>query len=767
MSVESERNANFIQLQIEKDLASGRYGGRVATRFPPEPNGYLHIGHAKSICLNFGLARRYGGTCNLRYDDTNPSTEDAEYVENILRDVRWLGFEPDAVYYASDYYGQLYAWAEQLIHKGLAYVDDAALDELRENRGTVMEAGKATVGRSRSVEENLRLFREMREGLHADGSMVLRARIDLGHANMKLRDPLLYRIRRMHHYRTGDSWCIYPMYDWAHGQSDAIERITHSICTLEFENNRELYDWFLDAIGADAIGTAQVPNQYEFARLNLTYTVVSKRKLLRLVKEGHVKGWDDPRMPTLAGFRRRGVRPEAIRAFTDSVGVARAQSLVDVGLLDYAIRDDLNRTAERRMAVLDPIKVELTNWPADRVDTLTAPSFPPDVGLPGTRQIPFGRELYIDRDDFSANPPKGFKRLVPGGEVRLRYGWVIRCDEVISDEAGKVTTLRCTVDLATLGANPEGRTVKGVIHWVPSSALPAKVRLYDRLFSVPEPDTVDDFLTAVNPRSLVEVDALVEPAAVGEPGVRWQFERHGYFYRAPEDAAEGLVFGRIVGLKDGFEKPVEEAPRAVVDPTLGHSSAEEQARLRAEARQARLDGDPALAAVFARLAPLVGNDDAALRVAESAGLVALFDAAVGAGAPGGPTAQLLLNAVLVETKGALEGLKFDGAAVAVLVARIESGALTAAAGRKVVAALVAGGGDVDAVISKLGLDRVLDEGAVGAIVDAVLAANPKEAARWIGGDDKVGGFLTGKIMRETKGAAAGELVQAILAARRG
>jgi glutaminyl-tRNA synthetase len=759
MANDNERGTNFIQQQIERDLVSGRYGGRVATRFPPEPNGYLHIGHAKSICLNFGLARKYGGTCNLRYDDTNPSTEDQEYVDAILRDLRWLGFEPDAVYFASDYYGQIYEWAELLVKKGLAYVDDQQLDELREARGTVTEAGRASACRDRSPEENLRLLREMRDGLHPDGSKVLRAKIDLGHVNMKMRDPLLYRIRRQHHYRTGDAWCIYPMYDWAHGQSDAIERITHSICTLEFENNRELYDWFLQAIGTEAIGTDQLPNQYEFARLNLTHTVMSKRKLLRLVREGLVDGWDDPRMPTIAGMRHRGVTPEALRELAEVVGVARAQSVVDISVFEHCIRDDLNRRSPRRMAVIDPLKVVLTNWEPGRVETLTAPSFPPDVGLPGERAVPFGGELYIEREDFSEAPPKGWRRLVPGGEVRLRYAWVMRCDEVIKDEAGRVVELRCSVDHDTLGRNPEGRSVKGTLHWVAAhAAVPATIKLYDRLCAVADPEAQGDFMNALNPNSLQIVQGFVEPAAVGEPGDRWQFERHGYFFRPP--GAGPLVFHRTIGLKDGFEKAEEQGREAKAE--VKASSAEEQARLRAEHIAGRLARDPRLRAAYERLLPVIGSDDEAFRVAEEPARVALLDAAVAAGGPALAVARWLVNAQ--EAKGDLSRL--DGAALGRTLQQVESGRWNAAGGRRVLAELLAGGGDPEQIGARLGLDAGVDRAALERLVDEVFARCAAEVSRWQGGEDKLTGFLVGQVMKAAKGIASGDDVKAAVMARR-
>ena len=551
--MESSEKLNFIEEIIENSIAAGE--PRVHTRFPPEPNGYLHIGHAKSICLNFGMARKYGGKCNLRFDDTNPVKEDVEYVDSIKEDIRWLGFEWAEEHYASDYFEQLYEWAVELIRKGLAYVDDQTQEEIRLGRGTVTQPGTNSPWRDRSVEENLRLFAEMREGKYRDGEKVLRAKIDMAHPNMLLRDPLMYRIIHAHHHRTGDWWCIYPMYDYAHGESDSIERITHSICTLEFGVHRPLYDWFIEQLGIFP------SHQYEFARLNLTYTVMSKRKLLQLVKEGYVTGWDDPRMPTICGLRRRGYTPESIRMFAEKVGVAKRDNIIDLGLLEWCVREDLNRTALRRMAVLDPIRVVITNYPEGQIEQLECVNNPEDEAA-GRRRVPFGRELYIERDDFMEEPPKKFFRLRPGGEVRLRYGYLIRCDEVVKDPAtGEITELRCTYDPLSLGGgSSDGRKVKGIIHWVSARhAVPAEVRLFDRLFATENPDEVQTeggtFLDNLNPDSLRTVRALCEPA-LGEAvaGDKFQFELLGYFC-ADADSKEGApVFNRTVGLKDSWAK---------------------------------------------------------------------------------------------------------------------------------------------------------------------------------------------------------------------
>ncbi len=552
---------DFLRTKIENDIRTGKYGGRVATRFPPEPNGYLHIGHAKSICLNFGVADEYAGTCNLRYDDTNPDTATQEFVDSMQADIRWLGYDwEDRLYFASDYFEQFYEWAEQLVREGKAYVDSSSEEEIRELRGSVTEPGRPSPYRDRTPEENLDLLRRMKAGEFPNGAHVLRAKIDMAHPNMVMRDPLLLRIRHSSHYRRGDEWCLYPMYDYAHCLEDAIEDITHSFCTLEFRNNREIYDWVLDAVGIERPRTEQT----EFARLELDFTVLSKRRLIRLVNEGHVAGWDDPRMPTIAGIRRRGVTPEAVRSLCDKVGVADVKSRTDYALFEYAIRDDLNWRSPRRLAVLDPLKVVITDYPEADEEWIDAPSFPRDVDKEGSRRMPFSRELWIERADFMEDPPRKFHRLAPGREVRLRHAYVIRCDEVVKDpETGEVIELRCSHDPATMGANPaDGRRIKGTIHWVSARhALPAEVRLYDRLFSVADPDEGleegEDFTKNLNPESLVVVNpAWVEPSlAEDPPGTRYQFERLGYFVSDTVDSTPGaLVLNRTVTLRDSWAK---------------------------------------------------------------------------------------------------------------------------------------------------------------------------------------------------------------------
>jgi len=547
---------DFIRAIVAEDNRTGKWGGRVHTRFPPEPNGYLHIGHAKSICLNFGIAAEFGGKCNLRFDDTNPTKEEQEYVDSIIADVRWLGWDwEDRLYFASDYFHQMHDCAVQLIRAGKAYVCDLTAEETRQYRGTLTRPGKDSPYRNRTVEENLDLFERMRKGEFPDGGRTLRAKIDMTDPNLNMRDPVMYRILHESHHRTGDDWCIYPMYDWAHGLEDSIERITHSICTLEFENHRPLYDWFLKELGA------YHPQQIEFARLNLTYTVMSKRKLLRLVQEGHVSGWDDPRMPTIGGLRRRGYSPEAIRNFCKVIGVNKFNSTVDMALLEHCLREDLNRTSPRVMAVLRPLKLVIENYPEGQIEELDAVNNPEDASA-GMRKVPFGRELYIEQEDFMENPPKKFFRLSLGREVRLRYAYFVTCTDVVKDSAGNVIEVRCTYDPATRGGDaPDGRKVKSTLHWVSADkALPAEIRLYDSLFTKQDPDDVEegqDFTANLNPDSLeVITGCRVEPSlADTNPLDRFQFERLGYFCTDPNTQTHGrLIFNRTVGLRDAWAK---------------------------------------------------------------------------------------------------------------------------------------------------------------------------------------------------------------------
>ena len=548
---DSTTKLDFVRAIVADDIESGKWGGRVATRFPPEPNGYLHIGHAKSICLNFGIAEEFGGLCNLRFDDTNPIKEEQEYIDAIMEDVRWLGFDwEDRLYYASDYFEQMYEYAVQLIKAGKAYVCDLNADEIREYRGTLTEPGKNSPYRNRSAKENLELFERMRAGDFPDGSRTLRAKIDMASPNLNMRDPVMYRILHATHHRTGGKWCIYPTYDWAHGLEDSIEKITHSICTLEFENHRPLYDWFLEQLGVHH------PQQIEFARGNLTYTVMSKRKLLQLVQQGRVSGWDDPRLPTICSLRRRGYSPESIRNFWQLMGVNKFNSTVDIALLEHCIREDLNKTSPRVMAVLRPLKVIIDNYPQGKVEEMEAINNPEDPGA-GTRKVAFSRELYIERDDFMEEPPKKFYRLAPGREVRLRYAYFIRCISAVKDATGEVVELHCTYDPATRGGDaPNGRKVKSTLHWVSAAhSLPAEVRLYGHLFTNQNPDDVEedkDFKSNLNPNSLeVLKDCRVEPSLAGAaPLSRYQFERLGYFCTDPDSSKGKLVFNRTVTLRD-------------------------------------------------------------------------------------------------------------------------------------------------------------------------------------------------------------------------
>lgn len=547
-------SSNFIDEIITEDLKTGKYNGRVHTRFPPEPNGYLHIGHAKSICLNFGLAKKYNGKCNLRFDDTNPAKEDTEYVNSIIEDIRWLGFDwEDRLFYASDYFDQLYEWAKELIKKGKAYVCDLTADQIREYRGTLTEPGKESPYRNRSVDENLELFERMKNGEFPDGSKTLRAKIDMASPNLNMRDPVLYRILRQEHHRTGNKWCIYPMYDWAHGQSDSIEGITHSICTLEFENHRPLYEWFIDQLGI------YKPQQIEFARLNLSYTMMSKRRLLQLVTEKIVDGWDDPRMPTISGFRRRGYTPESIRNFAEKVGVARRDNMIDIALLEYAIREDLNKRAMRMMAVLKPVKLIIDNYPDGVTEELEAVNNPEDPSM-GTRKIPFSKELFIESDDFMEIPPPKYHRLYPGSEVRLRYAYIVKCTGFEKDDAGNITDVHCTYDPETKsGSSTANKKVKGTIHWVnAATAISAEVRLYDRLFLVEDPsaDKESDWKTHLNPNSLEIVkNSKLEPyLSNAQCGDKFQFERLGYFCVDTTSKPGALVFNKTVGLRDTWAK---------------------------------------------------------------------------------------------------------------------------------------------------------------------------------------------------------------------
>jgi glutaminyl-tRNA synthetase len=736
---------NFITDIIDTDRARQK-NNRIVTRFPPEPNGFLHIGHAKSICLNFGIAQKYGGVCHLRFDDTNPDAEDEAYVAAIERDVRWLGFDyGDNRFFASDYYQRLYDYAVELVRAGKAYVDSVSEDEVRRLRGTVTEPGQPSPYRGRSAEENLALLEGMKAGNFDEGEHVLRAKIDLASPNMKMRDPAIYRIKKAPHYRVGNAWCIYPLYDFTHCISDAIEGITHSLCTLEFENNRELYDWILDNLSVPAH-----PQQIEFARLNLTYTLMSKRKLLTLVKDGHVHGWDDPRMPTLAGMRRRGVTAEAVVAFCDMIGVAKANSTVDVGKLEFCIRDDLNHRAPRAMGVLKPLEVIITSYEGS--ETFDAPSFPPDVGKPGQREVPFSKRLFIERDDFMLDPPKGYHRLAPGREVRLRYAYVIRCDEVIRDDAGEVVSLRCSHDPETRGATtPVGRKVKGTIHWVSAEhAIDGEVRVYDRLFGSERPEGLDD----LNADSLqVIADAKLEPSLDdAEAGSHFQLERQGYF-RVDEDSKPGaVVLNRTVTLRDTWAKlqAKTQAPRPERKP---NKSAPEVIRPKEprKSSRGREPLNPEQQALHDRYVEAGVDTTDARRIATSERATVLFDEAIATdGALAPAVAKWLVNELLGQLKDG--SLQFDGTALAALVRMVDSGTLRSTAAKQVLARMVEAGGDPQALVAELGLDGV-DEGALDAAIAEVLASHPDEVGRYRAGKKNLMGFFVGKLMRATKGQA--------------
>jgi glutaminyl-tRNA synthetase len=754
------RAQSFIRDIIDEDLRTGKHT-RVVTRFPPEPNGYLHIGHAKSICLNFGLAADYGGACHLRFDDTNPATEDMEYVEAIQRDVKWLGFDwGDKLFFASDYYEQFYLHAVALIEKGRAYVDSSSEDEIRQMRGSLTAPGTASAYRERSPAENLDLFRRMRAGEFAEGAHVLRGKCDLAAANMKMRDPLLYRIRHASHYRTGKAWCIYPMYDYAHPLSDAIEGITHSICTLEFENNREIYDWVIQACETPAR-----PEQTEFARLNLGYTVMSKRKLLRLVNEKLVDGWDDPRMPTLAGMRRRGVTPEALRAMCDRIGVAKANSIVDLGKLEFSIRDDLNRRAPRVMCVLRPLRVVLKGVAPGSVEDIEAPSFPPDVGKPGTRRVQLSHVVYIERDDFAVEPPPGFHRLAPGREVRLRYAGIIRCDEVVHDRSGEVVELRCTHRVA----GPDDGDIKGVLHWVSAEkSLACEVNLYERLFTAEKPDEADDFLAHLDRNSHVRLTGCrIEPSvADAGPGARFQFERLGYFILEARDGGVP-VFNRIVGLRDSTSK-AEPAVAAVAAPAAKKKNPKAETRperrSRAEVRERARERSPELAAKFERFTGELALDrEVAEILAGDLDLAAFYEAAVATGAPAAAVATWFTNELLGQLgERPIDALAFRGADAGRLVALIEDGTISSAGGKDVLAELLERGGDPVQIIEARGLRQVSDAGALDPIIDRVLADNPDPVARYRAGKVGLLGFLVGQVMKASGGAANPATVQDLL-----
>ena len=760
---------DFIRTIVRDDLAMGKHPSGVVTRFPPEPNGFLHIGHAKSICLNFGVAREFGGRCNLRFDDTDPAKEDTLYVEAIKDNIRWLGFDwGEGLYNASDYFEELYRFAVQLIERGGAYVCSLSEAEIRETRGTVTEPGRESPYRVRAVEENLELFARMRDGEFPDGAHVLRARIDMAAPNMKMRDPVIYRIRHVTHHHTGDAWPIYPMYDFAHPLSDALEGVTHSLCTLEFENNREFYDWILAQVDVPSN-----PRQIEFARLNLDYTVMSKRRLLELVEEKHVAGWDDPRMPTLAGLRRRGYTPEAIRNFCHSVGIAKSDNTVEMGQLEYFIRDDLNRKAPRVLAVEHPLKVVLTNYPEGRVEQLEAPYFPHDVPGEGSRTLPFSRELYIEQDDFLEKPPRGYHRLAPGREVRLRYAYIIRCDEAVKDPAtGEVAELRCSYDPETRsGTGKSGKKVRGTIQWVSAAhALEAELRLYDRLFSAPDPqgDPDRDYRALINPKSLETVTGLVEPSlGTARPGDRFQFERSGYFCVDADSAEGGLVFNRIVTLRDSWLKIAQRGegggePRR---PRKAQAAAGKAAKARS-GRQVPADTELTVAQRSRmddyrdRLGLAAGD---ALLLASDEGLAGFFEEAIRNHDNPRATANWIVNELRPALKdNPLRSLPLTPAALAELVALVDSQTISGNAGKQVFAAMLESGESAAGIVERLGLRQVTDAGRLEPVVDTVLAANPENVTLYREGKTNLLGFFVGQVMKSTNGKADPRLVNDLL-----
>ena len=809
--LEPSEARDFIREIVARDVEEGRHDGLVRTRFPPEPNGYLHIGHAKAICLDFGVAEEFGGTCNLRMDDTNPLTEDPKYVEAAARDVRWLGFEWEGeIRYASDYFPRYYELARELIRDGKAYVDSLSEEEIREHRGTVTEPGTPSPHRDRDPEASLDLFRAMRAGAFEPGDHVLRARIDMSADNMKMRDPLLYRIVDGHHYRTGDAWPIYPMYDWAHPLGDAIEGITHSFCTLEFEENRELYDWVVENTRpggreSEPGSWSPRPRQYEFSRLNLDYTIMSKRKLARLVAEGDVEGWDDPRMPTLAGLRRRGVPPRAIRRFCREVGLSRADQRVQVSKLEHVVRDELNRAAPRVMCVLEPLKVVIENYPEGETEIVETPAFPRDVDREGTREVPFGRELFIERNDFRLDPPEGYYRLAPGREVRLRHAYFVTCREVVRDEAtGDVTELRCTYDPETRGGSaPDGRSPSGTLHWVPADAsLPAVANLYDRLFEVPDPEAdVEDFRENLNPASLrVLHSARIEPGVKGDPAdVRYQFYRQGYFVREPGARTGGdaagpevgpggggatpgdaddrapLVFNRIVHLRDPWAERREAEDEAGAGAGAGREGeaeerppaqrpgAEHERRISEERRLAR-EADPGLARRFRAYQEELGlpEEDADLLTGDP-DLAQLFEDALEAGPGPRPVANWIIHELRGRTGNrAPDELPFGGREMGKLVGLVDEGAVSQPAAREVLDILLREGGDPEAIVEREGLGAIADRDALAGIVEEVVADHPDEAARYRGGQEGLMGFFVGQVMQATGGRADPELARELL-----
>lgn len=763
----SSTPGDFIREMIRADVAAGKNGGKVVTRFPPEPNGWLHIGHAKAICIDFGVAREFGGRCHLRMDDTNPTTEDMEYVRAIQRDVKWLGFDwGEHFYYASDYFDRFYELGQLLIRRGRAYVCDLSEEEFSKSyRGTITEPGKVSPFASRSVEENLDLFRRMKEGEFKDGERVLRARIDMASPNMKMRDPPLMRIKHAHHFRTGDKWCIYPLYDYAHCLEDSFEGVTHSLCTLEFESARELYDWVIQATEVP-----HVPRQTEFARLNITYTVMSKRKLLQLVEQKHVSGWDDPRMPTVAGLRRRGYTPEAIRAFCSRIGVAKNISTVDIALLEHTVREDLDRRSPRVMAVLDPIELVVDSWEGDTLDELEAGYWPagtePGEGAArtGSRKVPFSRVLYIERDDFAEDPPKGWHRLAPGKRVRLRHAFIVQCTTVEKDAAGRVVRVHCTHDPATRGGNARpGEKVDGTIHWVSAShAVDVEARIYDRLFTVENPGDGDaDYLTQMNPRSLVVAKAKAEPAlATAKPGEHYQLERVGFFVVDEDTKSGAVVLNRTVQLKDSWQKQV-----AASAPAPSKKAPAPPVSKPAEKKPEKV---VELSPEAVTLRDAYGlSPETAKVLAQEAALKTVFESGVKADAKAAKAiATLLANDVLGELRARkLDAVPFDGAAVAELASLVADGTISSAQTKEVLAAMFAGGTSPKAIVAERGLAQIATTDALAPIVDEVLSSNADAVGRYKAGNANVFGALVGMVMKKSGGRANAKLVKELLEQR--
>jgi glutaminyl-tRNA synthetase len=764
-ATELPEGRNFIYQMILSDLKTDKYAGKVVTRFPPEPNGYLHIGHAKSLCLNFGIAQDFpGAVCHLRFDDTDPTKEDMEYVNAIMSDVRWLGFEwGDKQFFASDYFERLYDYALTLITKKLAYVCSLDEESMRQQRGTITEAGQNSPHRQRSVEENLDIFARMRSGEFQDGEHVLRAKIDMASPNMKMRDPILYRIRQnVDHYRVGKSWCLYPMYDFTHCLSDAMEGITHSLCTLEFENNREVYDWVLDNLDLP-----KRPQQTEFARLNLNYTVMSKRKLLQLVQQKHVQGWDDPRMLTIAGLRRRGYTPLSIRAFCESVGVAKAHSTVDMAQLEFCIRQDLNPLAPRVMAVIEPLKVVIENFPEGKTEHLDAPYFPSDVPREGSRQVPFGREIYIEQSDFMEEPSKRYYRLAPGREVRLRYGYVIKCHAVTKDSQGRIIELRCTYDPETLGGKTgDGRKVKGVIHWVSAShGLRCTLRLYDRLFKSPQPgDQSGDFLDDINSNSLQEINtAVVEPSLKNaQAGQHFQFERQGYFFVDPVDSQhERPIFNRVVALKDSWLKSTKEKAPAL--QPLEKNAPPNQAEKSKVKSSPKPSDNPKVRDYAQKMG--VAEAEAAI-LCQRPELKSYFEESIKSGASAQSVAKWVVNDLSRESKERpLDDLPFTPGQLGELVALVDNEAVSRNVGKDIFQTMLETGHAPAKIVADKGLHKVSDDTALLPLVESVLAEQTKSVADFKAGNPRVLGFLVGQVMRASGGKADASAVKRLLQSR--